>query len=60
LTSGYAAVYVARAVADGEFAPGDTSVEAGRLGTLEVVNGSEVLLGAPFVFNADNINDFDF
>ncbi len=57
---GYAAVYVTRAVVDGEFAPGDTSVEAGRLGTLEVVNGSEVLLGAPFVFTAENINDFDF
>lgn len=57
---GYAAVYVARAVADGEFAPGDTSVEAGRLGELMVVNGSEVLLGAPFVFTVDNINDFDF
>lgn len=57
---GYAAVYVARAVADGEFAPGDTSVMAGRLGELQVVNGSEVLLGAPFIFNADNINDFDF
>ncbi len=57
---GYASVYVARAVADGEFAPGDTSVMAGRLGELQVVNGSEVLLGAPFIFNADNINDFDF
>ncbi|MEO1439043.1 MAG: substrate-binding domain-containing protein [Chloroflexota bacterium] len=57
---GYAAVYVARAAADGEFAPGDTSVMAGRLGELEVVNGSEVLLGAPFVFTAENINDFDF
>ena len=57
---GYAAVYVMRAVVDGEFQPGDTEVEAGRLGTLQVVNGSEVLLGAPFIFNADNINDFDF
>ncbi|MDQ7027816.1 MAG: substrate-binding domain-containing protein [Anaerolineae bacterium] len=57
---GYAAVYVARAVVDGEFAPGDTTVEAGRLGTLTVVNGSEVLLGPPFIFNAENINDFDF
>lgn len=57
---GYAAVYVTRAVVDGEFQPGDTSVEAGRLGTLEVVNGSEVLLGAPFIFTAENINDFDF
>jgi rhamnose transport system substrate-binding protein len=57
---GYAAVYVTRAVVDGEFAPGDTSVMAGRLGELQVVNGSEVLLGAPFVFTAENINDFDF
>lgn len=57
---GYAAVYITRAIVDGEFAPGDTSVSAGRLGELQVVNGSEVLLGAPFIFNADNINDFDF
>lgn len=57
---GYAAVYIARAVADGEFAPGDASVMAGRLGELMVVNGSEVLLGLPFIFNAENINDFDF
>jgi hypothetical protein len=35
-------------------------VSAGRLGDLQVVNGSEVLLGPAFVFNADNINDFDF
>ena len=57
---GYAAVYVTRAVVDGEFMPGDSSVMAGRLGELMVVNGSEVLLGPPFVFTADNINDFDF
>ena len=57
---GYAAVYVTRAVADGKFKPGDSSVEAGRLGTLQVVNGSEVLLGAPFIYNKGNINDFDF
>lgn len=56
---GYAAVYVIRAIIDGEFAPGDTSVIAGKLGELHVVNGSEVLLGAPFTFNAGNINDFD-
>jgi len=57
---GYASVYVTRAIVDGEFAPGDTSVSAGRLGELQVVNGSEILLGAPFIFNAENINDFDF
>ncbi|WP_421723184.1 substrate-binding domain-containing protein [Bauldia sp.] len=57
---GYAAVYATRAVVDGNLAPGSTSVEAGRLGTLQVVNGSEILLGAPFVYTADNIDDFDF
>lgn len=57
---GYAAVYTARAIADGKLAPGATEVAAGRLGSLQVVNGSELLLGAPFVFTADNIGDFDF
>jgi len=57
---GYAAVYVMRAVVDGALSPGATSVEAGRLGTLSVVNGSEILLGAPFVYSKENINDFDF
>jgi ABC-type sugar transport system substrate-binding protein len=57
---GYAATYVMRAVADGTFAPGATSVAAGRLGDLQVVNGSEVLLGPPFIYTAENINDFDF
>ena len=57
---GYAAVHVMRAVADGKLQPGATEVEAGKLGTLSIVNGSEVLLGAPFVFTKDNIGDFDF
>ena len=57
---GYAAVYVTRAVADGKLKPGDTSVVAGKLGKLNVVNGSEILLGAPFVYDKSNINNFDF
>ncbi len=57
---GYAATYVMRAIVDGTLKAGDTSVEAGRLGTLQVVNGSEILLGAPYIFTPDNINDFDF
>ncbi len=57
---GYAAVHVMRAVVDGKFAPGATEVSAGKLGALQVVNGSEVLLGAPYVFNKDNIDNFDF
>jgi rhamnose transport system substrate-binding protein len=57
---GYAAAYVLRAAADGTLAPGATSVKAGKLGDLAVINGSEILLGAPFVFTKANINDFDF
>jgi rhamnose transport system substrate-binding protein len=57
---GYAAVHVLRAAADGTLKPGATSVKAGKLGELKVINGSEILLGPPFVFNKGNINGFDF
>ena len=36
------------------------SVKAGKLGELSVINGSEILLGAPFIFTKDNIGQFDF
>ena len=49
-----------RAVVDGKLKPGDASVEAGKLGKLNVVNGSEILLGAPFIYTKDNIDKFDF
>jgi len=57
---GYAAMMVLRAVADGTLLPGATSVMAGKLGELQVINGSEILLGAPYVFTKDNIGQFDF
>ncbi|MDE3175187.1 MAG: substrate-binding domain-containing protein [Pseudomonadota bacterium] len=57
---GYAAMEVMRAVVDGKLKPGATEVEAGKLGKLQVVNGSEILLGAPYVFDKDNIGKFDF
>jgi ABC-type sugar transport system substrate-binding protein len=57
---GYAAAYVLRAAADGTLKAGDTSVKAGKLGELTVINGSEILLGAPFVFTKENIADFNF
>lgn len=57
---GYAAVHVARAAADGKLAAGAAEVEAGKLGKLKIVNGSEVLLGAPFVYDKSNIDKFDF
>ncbi len=57
---GYAAAQVLRAVADGVLQPGATTVKAGKLGDLAVINGSEILLGAPTVFTKDNIGNFDF
>ena len=57
---GYAATQVLRAAIDGTLKPGATSVKAGKLGELQIVNGSEVLLGSPTVFTKDNINQFDF
>jgi rhamnose transport system substrate-binding protein len=40
--------------------PGATSLDAGKLGKLTVVNGSEILLGPPFIYDASNIDKFDF
>ena len=57
---GYAAIYVMRAVVDGKLKPGAASVEAGKLGKLNVINGSEILLGPAYVFNKGNIDKFDF
>ena len=57
---GYAAMEVLRAVVDGKLKPGATEVEAGKLGKLQIVNGSEILLGAPYIFDKSNIGKFDF
>jgi rhamnose transport system substrate-binding protein len=57
---GYAAMYVMRAVVDGTLQPGATEVDAGRLGSLPIVNGSEIVLGPPLIINARNINDLNF
>ena len=58
---GYLAAYAAQALATGEISgdEGD-SFEAGRLGSYEVGPDATVLLGDPFVFDAGNIDDFDF
>lgn len=57
--SRYAATHVLRAAIDGTLKPGATSVKAGCC-ELKIVNGSEVLLGAPTTFTKENINQFDF
>jgi rhamnose transport system substrate-binding protein len=58
---GYLATFAANALATGEIEgnPGDT-FKAGKLGEYTVEDDNSVLLGEPFVFNAENIDDFDF
>jgi rhamnose transport system substrate-binding protein len=58
---GYLAAYAAKALVDGDITgkEGD-KFKAGDLGDYTVGANNEVLLGDPFVFNADNIDDFDF
>ena len=56
---GYLTVLAAKALADGTLKPGVDSLEAGRLGKLEV-KGDNVLLGKPFVFTTENIEKFNF
>jgi ABC-type sugar transport system substrate-binding protein len=57
---GYAGLYALRAAVDGKLTPESTELDAGRLGKLQIVNGSEILLGAPFVYSKANIGEFDF
>ena len=58
---GYLAVYATDALATGKITgqPGD-SFTAGKLGDYTVADDMTVLLGPPTVFDADNIDDFDF
>ena len=56
---GYLTVYAANALSKGELKPGDAEINAGRLGKIAVV-GDEVRLGAPFIFNKENIDRFNF
>ncbi len=55
----YLAVSAAAALARGQLADGAASFEAGRLDTLKI-EGSDILLGSPFVFTKNNIDQFDF
>jgi rhamnose transport system permease protein len=56
---GYLTVWAASELKDGKLKPGDSSIQAGRLGTLEV-KGDNILLGKPFTFTKQNIDQFDF
>ncbi len=56
---GYLTVYAANGLSNGSFKSGDSKIKAGRLNEIEVA-GDEVRLGKPFIFNKDNIDNFDF
>ena len=56
---GYLTAYAAVALARDQLKPGATSLEAGTLGKFQIV-GDNILLGRPFIFNRDNIDQFNF
>lgn len=56
---GYLTVLASRATVNGELKQGSKDLSANRLGKIEVKN-DEVILGAPFIFNAGNIDKFNF
>lgn len=56
---GYAAAQVLNAVLQGKLGKDDKTVQAGRLGELKIVNGSQVLLGSPLVFTKENVDQYN-
>ena len=56
---GYLTVHAAVALAKGELKSGAKTYQARALGDFEIL-GDPILLGKPFVFNKDNIDQFDF
>jgi len=56
---GYLTVYAAYAASSGKLKQGNSGLEAGRLGQIKVA-ADEVRLGAPFIFNKNNIDEFNF
>lgn len=56
---GYLTVYAGAALSEGKLKRGDREISAGRLGKIEVAD-DEVRLGAPFIFNKENIDRFNF
>jgi ABC-type sugar transport system substrate-binding protein len=59
LDLGYLSIQAATALAKGELKAGATSFKAGKLGEFKVA-GDNILLGEPFKFTRENIEQFDF
>jgi rhamnose transport system substrate-binding protein len=56
---GYLTVQAACALKEGTLKPGATQFTAGRLKTVEI-EGDNILLGQPYLFTKNNIEQFDF
>ncbi|MGH9647349.1 MAG: autoinducer 2 ABC transporter substrate-binding protein, partial [Bryobacteraceae bacterium] len=56
---GYLTVYAGSLLAESKLANGARSIQAGRLGTLEV-RGSDIILGTPLIIDKANVDRFDF
>lgn len=56
---GYLTVHAAVSLVKGELKPGAKNYKAGPLGEFEI-QGDNILLGKPFIFNKTNIDQFDF
>lgn len=56
---GYLTVFVSNALANATLKKGDKELQAGKLKNIEIVE-DEVRLGKPFVFNKENVDNFDF
>ncbi len=56
---GYLVVATSAALARGQFPTGQATFNAGRLGSVEI-RGTDIILGEPFVFTKQNIDQFDF
>ena len=56
---GYLAVYTSALLAQNKLQPGAAALQAGRLGRIQI-DGSQVILGKPVIFNKANIDQFDF
>jgi rhamnose transport system substrate-binding protein len=56
---GYLVVATSAALAREQFPTGQPAFTAGRLGAVEI-RGTDIVLGAPFVFTKQNIDQFDF
>lgn len=59
LNLGYLTVYAAHEIGQGRLPQGSTGLQAGRLGRIEI-RADQIMLGAPFIFNKSNIDQFDF